>query len=158
MLGREVRVAKSRHLTLGAAEHGDEGGGGGGLGSVDAARERRQAADRVLGTGEHGRGVGADLLQDGDDEALMVTEKRRQQVRRGDFGIAALPGEPLGGADGLLGLDCEAIRLHWPGFSQTRGEKSRNLSAYDSNIASRYWELAANPRSRPGVRPYLRGD
>ena len=56
--------------------------------------------------------IDAEALQDRNDDALVLLEQGEKQVGRGDLGVRVLRGEPLRGGHGLLGLDCESIRLH----------------------------------------------
>ena len=57
--------------------------------------------------------VDAQLLQDRDDQPVLLAQQRDEQVGRGHLGVAALGGQRLRGGDGFLGLDREAIGLHW---------------------------------------------
>jgi hypothetical protein len=111
VLDRDVLVPERRHLLLGALEGAHEGLGGADLRLVRAA-DGGQAGDRFAGA-PHDRGqIGADLAKDGRRQSLVLLEHRNQQVRRGDLGVALLGRQPLGGGDGLLGLDGESISLH----------------------------------------------
>jgi hypothetical protein len=111
VLGRDVLVGELRGLLLGLLQDPDELLRGADVGDRVAlqARERLDRLQRPL-TGR--LRVGAEALEDGDDDALVLLEQGGEEVRRGDLGVGVLGREPLRGGDGLLGLDREAVLLH----------------------------------------------
>ena len=66
--------------------------------------------DRLSGHAAH---VDAQLLQNRDDQPVFLAQQRDEQVGGGYLGVAALGGKRLRRGDGFLGLDREAIGLHW---------------------------------------------
>ncbi len=83
-------------------------------GSVDQRRElspKPGLAAVGLGQGRHGlvggitdrHRVQPQTPDQGQHDALVLTEQRSKQVIRGDLGVCALPGRGLGGLDGIAG-------------------------------------------------------
>ena len=81
-------------------------------GSAGLAADRGQGVERGVGLGADGAGVGAELLQDGDDDARVLLEQDGEQVLGRELRVAAALGELLRGLEGLLGFDREAVCLH----------------------------------------------
>ena len=71
--------------------------------SVDAARDERRARNEALF-----REVNERI----EDVSSDLADESEQEVRRSHLGVAVFGRELLGGGHRLLGLDCEAIRLH----------------------------------------------
>ena len=111
VLGGDVLVAEPGHLLLRPLEGPHECLRGAQVG-LGIAAQAGQALDRVERALADRGDVGAELLEHRHDQAVLLVEQREQEVRRSDLGVAVLGGEPLGGGDGLLGLDRETVRLH----------------------------------------------
>ena len=69
--------------------------------------------------GADGLRAGAELVEHGHDDAVLLLEQDGEQVLGGGLGVVARGGQRAGGLEGLAGLGCEAIQLH------------RNLSRVD---------------------------
>ena len=111
VLGRDVLVLELAHRLLGGAQHSDE------LvrrarGLAALATHRGQGVERGVGLGADGAGVGAELLQDGDDDARVLLEQDGEQVLGRELRVAAALCELLRGLEGLLGFDRKAVCLH----------------------------------------------
>ena len=57
--------------------------------------------------------AGAELAQHGSDDGLRLLEQRHEQVLGLNFGVMAGGRHGSGGLQRLLGLDREAVGLHW---------------------------------------------
>ena len=101
MFGRDVLVTELRHLAFGAAQHFDEAGRGPGV-TGGLAGDGGQVAHRVAGALLDSGRSAPSFDEHGGNEALVLFEQCDEQVRRGDFGVLAGGGEPLGGGDRLL--------------------------------------------------------
>ena len=111
VLGGDVLVAEPGHLLLRPLQGTHECLRGPQV-WIGIAAQARQTVDRSERPLADRGDVGAELLEDRHDQAVVLIEQREQEVRRGDLCVAVLGGEPLGGGHGLLGLDREAVWLH----------------------------------------------
>src|SRR5205814_6625788 len=80
------------------------------LGGV--AGDLRKPVESLVGPPPDGLRIGPCPLNDGNDDPALLLEQGDEQVLRCDLRVPARAGEPLGGCEGLLGLDCESICLH----------------------------------------------
>jgi hypothetical protein len=58
------------------------------------------------------RDVGADFLEDGDDDAFGFRQQGGEEVEGEELGVVVLLGEFLGSAYGFLGFDGEFVETH----------------------------------------------
>ena len=110
VLGGDVLVAELRELALGGAQDGDQLARDGRLGG--RARDRRQLLERLVDVGADGLRAGAELVEHGHDDAVLLLEQDGEQVLGRGLGMVARGGQRGGGLEGLAGLGCEAIQLH----------------------------------------------
>ena len=89
------------------------------VGSVAVAGDLRQLLERLVDVGADGLRAGAELVEHGHDDAVLLLEQDGEQVLGRGLGVVARGGQRAGGLEGLAGLGCEAIQLH------------RNLSRVD---------------------------
>ena len=111
MVGGDVLVAACRGFTFGALDRVDQ--------RLRRTLLRRRVAgdggqrlDRGEGALAHGREVGADLDEELGREAPVLADQRDEKMGRIELRVALRDGKPLGGCDGLLGLDRESVCLH----------------------------------------------
>ena len=77
-----------------------------------AGGDRRQAVDRAADLAADGGRVGADLAQDGADDALLLVEQREQQVRRRGLGVAPVGGDRIAACSASWDLMVKRSELH----------------------------------------------
>ena len=111
VLGGDELVAHRARGLVGVLEHVHEVGAERGR-RLGVAGDRGQRVERLVGAAADRLGVGVRAPQHRHDDPAVLLEQREQHVMRRHLRVAARAGEPLGGREGLLGLDCEAIRLH----------------------------------------------
>ena len=110
VLGRDVLVAELAGLALGEAQDVHQLAAGGRL--VGAGGDRRELVERRVELGADRLRAGAELAQDGPDDALGLFEQRDEQVLGLGLGVLAGGRDRDGGLQCLLGLDREAVGLH----------------------------------------------
>ena len=138
VLGRDVLVAELRHLALGLLEDLDEGRGGTDLGRLG---QLRQPLHRLHRAGGDRVDVGAQLLQDRHDQAVVLAHQRHQQVGGGDLGVAPLRGERLRCGDRFLGLDREPVGLHQSPSLDIRPFELGRVAAHPLQLGSHPLDL-----------------
>ena len=94
-------------LALGGAQDGDQLARDGRLGG--RALDRRQLVERLVDVGADGLRAGAELVEHGHDDAVLLLEQDGEQVLGRGLGMVARGSQRGGGLEGLAGLGCEAI-------------------------------------------------
>src|SRR3954452_17702918 len=110
VLGRDVLVAQLAGLALGGAQDVHELAAGGRL--LGAGGDGGELVERRVELAADGVGLGAQLAQDGPDDALGLLEQREQEVLGLRLGVVAAGRDRDRGLQRLLGLDREAVGLH----------------------------------------------
>ena len=119
VLGRAVVVLEPLHLLPGGVEDGLEPGA-----HVLPARpaDLREAADLGLDVPPDRLRPGAELRQEGADDAILLLDEREQEMLGLELLVTLAIRQPLGGLNRLLGLDgelVEAKRRHAPSLPLT---------------------------------------
>ncbi len=111
MLGRDVLVLHLAGFGLGRVEHFQRA-----LREVTtlAAVHLGNLTELVLQPLLHELGLGADALEQGRDQPLLLLEQGSQKVLGQDFLVVALAGDRLGLLQGLLRLDRKLVEFHGP--------------------------------------------
>ena len=91
VLGGDVLVLELAQLALGGAQDGDELAADGGL--AGGALDGREPVEGGVDVLADGLGAGAELAQDGDDEAVLLLEQDGEQVLGRGLGVVARGGE-----------------------------------------------------------------
>ena len=110
VLGGDVLVLELAQLALGGAQDGHELAADGGL--AGGALDGREPVEGGVDVLADGLGTGAELAQDGDDEAVLLLEQDGEQVLGRGLGVVARGGEGGGGLERGAGLGREAIDVH----------------------------------------------
>ena len=120
VLGGDVLVAQLAGLALGGAQDVEQLAGVAGL--ARAGGDRRELVERGVDDAADLVRGGADLAQDGRDDAVVLLEQHGEQVLGLDLGVAPRRGQADRGLEGLLGLGGEAVELHRRFLDLSRGD------------------------------------
>ena len=110
VLGRDVLVVELAGLALGEAQDVHQLAAGGGL--LGARGDRRELVEQLLGLRADRAGAGAELAQDGTDDAVGLIDQRDEQVLGLGLGVVAGGRHRDGGLQRLLRLDRKTVSLH----------------------------------------------
>ena len=106
-------------------------------------------AERLVDAAAHRADVDADALEHAGDDALGLVEQRAQQVLGRDLGVARVARQRLRGAERLLGLAGELVRVECHVLLPLRAFESRASAALRAAERARAGTAGARRRHAP---------